>query len=100
VSDVRCFKNLGRKPADGDDTAAARQLVEERTRRSYFRAGGTPIRGRRTGMRRNDIPEQHVIDNTELSQDALHNLALASAAPKPVSCRSDVNGIPLIRAPR
>jgi hypothetical protein len=27
-------------------------------------------------------------------------VAVASAEPVPVSCRSDVNGIPLIRAPR
>ena len=61
------------EPPDGDDPPPARQLVEKRTRRPHLGARRTSIRRRRAGMCRHDVPEQHVVDDTKLAQNALHD---------------------------
>ena len=58
------------------------------------------IRRRRTGMRRHDVPEQHVVRDAEIVEHALHDRRARLGGPAPVSWRSDVKAMPLMRAPR
>jgi hypothetical protein len=51
-------------------------------------------------MRWHDVPEQYVLFEAQLGEDAWTIVALASAGPLPVSWRSEVKGIPETRAPR
>ncbi len=62
------------------------------------RVGGA-VRRRRAGMGRNDVPEEDASARPSSASTRCTIVAVASAGPSPVSCRSDVNGIPEMRAP-
>jgi hypothetical protein len=64
-------ENVGCKPSDRDDPAAAGELVEKWTRGAHLSARGQAVRGRRPRMRRHDVPEQDVVLDPELAQDAV-----------------------------
>jgi len=100
MTHVRRVEHVGGKPSDGDDAPAAGELVQERTRGAHLSTRGQPVRGHRSRMRRHDIPEQNVVLDPELAQDAVDDRRSRLAGPLPVSWRSEVNGKPLIRAPR
>ena len=50
-----------------------RQLVEERPGRAYLRARRPPVRRSRAWMRRHDVPQQHVVLDSELAEHAVHD---------------------------
>lgn len=51
-------------------------------------------------MGRADIPEEDAVGNASSASTRWTIVAVASAGPAPVSWRSEVNGMPEIRAPR
>jgi hypothetical protein len=73
MTHVRRTKNVGCEPPNRDNAASARELVEERTRGAHLSARGQPVRRRRPGMRRHDVPEQDVLLDPELAQDTVHD---------------------------
>jgi hypothetical protein len=63
---------VGQTP-DGDRAAAAGKLLQEAHRVTYFDFRGPAVRSRLTGtmrMSRDDVPEQHVLVDTELVERA------------------------------
>ena len=103
VPHVRRASDLLGEPADGDEAAATRDTFEEEDGQFHFAARRPPIGIRTIGlvwMCRDDIPQQDLVLDAELGEDAVDVVALASAGPRPVSWRSDVNGMPETRAPR
>jgi hypothetical protein len=73
MTHVRRAENVGCEPPNRDNAASARELVEERTRGAHLSARGQPVRRRRPGMRRHDVPEQDVLLDPELAQDTVHD---------------------------
>ena len=72
MADVRAAERLVRDAADRDDAAAARELARERQARLDL----APASARRfeplvAGMRRHDVPEQHVVREPELAEHAV-----------------------------
>lgn len=62
-----------RDAADGDDAPPFREGREELEAGDGLRAGRPAIRGRGTRVHRHDVPEQHVVLDPELAQDAMHD---------------------------
>src|SRR3954454_2299717 len=60
-----------RDPADGDDTAPRRQPIDEMKPRRHLRARRRMVRPLRPRVRRHDVPEQHVVADAELREDAV-----------------------------
>ena len=92
-------------------SCAIRPTGTTRRPRASSRANGSPAAisarvGRRferlvAGMGRHDVPEQHVVRERRARRArAWTTVAVASAGPLPVSCRSEVSGIPDTRVPR
>jgi hypothetical protein len=76
MAHVRRFEELLREPADGDDATPVGQLRHEAgalvrlgTRRRAVRAGSAL----QVRVRRHDVPEEHVVREPELGEDALHD---------------------------
>jgi hypothetical protein len=59
------------KAAHRDGTAIDRELVQERQPCSDLESRRAPVRRGRSGMRRDDVPEQHLLLEPELGQDAV-----------------------------
>ena len=101
MPDVRGAQGARREPADGDHPAAVA--------RAPRRTGGR-LRPRRRVGRRLDRSVPGWVGTTFQSSTWSARpssastrctiVAVASAGPRPVSCRSEVNGIPETRAPR
>ena len=103
MADVRRTRRLLREPADCDQPAAARCTLEELEGDIHLDTRRPPIGIRTKGlvrMCRNDVPEQQVVLDAELREDPVDDRRARLGRPRPVSCRSDVNGIPETRAPR
>ncbi len=83
MPDVRSVERLRGEPPDGDDAAAARQLVEERPGGATSRRVGRRLDEARAGMRRHDVPEQDVVLDPELREHAVDDRRgrLGGAAP-------------------
>lgn len=65
-----------RQPADGDGGPADSQMLEKRHGHMYFGRSWPSVRARLARpvrMRRDDIPEQHVLLDVELSEHAMHD---------------------------
>ena len=73
MADVRRVEDGRCQPADGDCNASAGQLVEERGGRRNLLTRGPPVRALAAGMRRDDVPEQHLVLDAELRQHAVHD---------------------------
>jgi hypothetical protein len=65
-------RELGRS-SHRNRTATSSDELEEAQTALHLDAGRRPVRRRRPRMRRNDIPEQNVVGETEPSKDALHD---------------------------
>jgi hypothetical protein len=76
VADVRSVEDGLREPPDRDHAAAAREAVQVREASPDFLARRPPVGIRTTGlvrMRRNDVPEQDVLRQSELGEHAVND---------------------------
>ena len=73
VPDIRRVEDGRGDPPDGDDAAAAGQLVEERSRCAHLTARRPPVRISRPRVRRDDVPQKHIVLEAELAEDAMHD---------------------------
>ncbi len=71
MTDVRRVEHRRRDAADRDHVSAPDELVEIRPRRLDLRARRRAVRRRCAGMRRHDVPEEHVVRDPELAEDAV-----------------------------
>src|SRR5213078_828757 len=71
MSDIRRIENRRSEPADGDRDTFAGQLLEERGSRLDFRSRRAPVRGLAAGMRRHDVPQEHLVLDAELREHAV-----------------------------
>src|SRR4051794_22942462 len=71
MADVRRVEDGRGQPPDSDCDATAGQLVEERGGRRDFVSRGPPIRGLIAGMRRDYVPEEHLVLDAELGEHAV-----------------------------
>src|SRR4030095_13175435 len=65
-----------RQPADGDGSPGDGEILEERHGHMYFGRSWPSVRARLAPlvrMRRDDVPEQHVLLDVELSEDAMND---------------------------
>src|SRR5438132_2454392 len=69
MADIRGSRGPGGEPADGHDPASEGQFLEEGTRGVDFDAYRAPVRGRRPGMRRDDVPAERL--ELQFREDAL-----------------------------
>ena len=101
MADVRHVEHLGRDTPDGDRPAgrASARRGTGGTRRSRRGSGGgsTPPSPDASGT---TFQSRTSFSTPSSARTRCTIVALASAGPVPVSCRSDVNGMPLTRAPR
>jgi hypothetical protein len=95
MPDVRSVERRLGDAADGEHAAATCELAGERQARLDLRTRRRSVRGGGAGMRRDDVPEEDGVRKLELGK-----YAVASPGGCPVSCRSDVKGMPETRAPR
>src|SRR3954464_4382429 len=71
VPDIRGLEDLGRQPADGDRDASSGQLVKERRCGLDLGSRRPAVRCLAAGMRRYDVPKQHVVRDAELREHAM-----------------------------
>ena len=71
MAHVGAAKRLVGDPPDGDHAAAACELARERHPRCDLTARRTAIRALAAGMRRDDVPEQDLVRETELGESAV-----------------------------
>jgi hypothetical protein len=91
MPDVGSARDTCRKAADGEDPAALRQLLQERSRGLHFGARGPPVRARRAGVRRNDVPAEGL--ESQLPEDTADDrgAGLPRAAPRQLALRGEGN---------
>ena len=73
MANIRSFESGGGEPADGDRSAPSDQLVEERLRGFDLGSGRPAVRRRCPGMRGHDVPEQHLVLDSELREHAVND---------------------------
>ena len=103
MANVRLAERPLGEPPDGDDAAAVRQALEEgRGLSTSARVGRRFVAGGRDGVDVSGTTFQQSASSSSPSSASTRwtIVAVASAGPRPVSCRSEVNGIPETRAPR
>src|SRR5438105_3063586 len=83
MADVRCAGDLLGEPADGDDPPTGHERGEEAAGVVDLGPGRRPVRARRSGMRRHDVPEQHLLLEPELVQDAVDDRRGRLGRPRP-----------------
>ena len=71
MADVRAAEDAVGHAADGDCAAARGELAQERQPALDLGAGGPAIRGRRARVRRDDVPEEDIVLDAELGEDAV-----------------------------
>ena len=71
MPDIRSSGGASREPADGDQAAALRELLEEGPRGEDLEPGRTPVRRLRPRVGGHDVPAQGV--QLELGEDPLHD---------------------------
>jgi len=71
MPDIRSSGGASREPADGDQAAALRELLEEGPRGEDLEPGRTPVRRLRPRVGRHGVPAQGV--QLELGEDPLHD---------------------------
>ena len=71
MPDIRSSGGASREPADGDQAAALRQLLEEGPRGEDLEPGRTPVRRLRPRVGGHDVPAQGV--QLEFGEDPLHD---------------------------
>jgi len=71
MPDIRSSGGASREPADGDQAAALRELLEEGPRGEDLEPGRTPVRRFRPRVGRHGVPAQGV--QLELGEDPLHD---------------------------
>src|SRR4051812_11019910 len=96
MADVRRAGDALRQPADGDDTAALRELDQERQRRRHLgrrRAAVRPRRGGPVRVRRHHVPAEDVGLDAELGEraadDGRRRLGRAGAGQLPLGGERD-----------
>lgn len=73
VANVWAAEPPVREPADRDDAATVRELGEEGSPLVDLYAGGPPVRRLRPRMRWHEVPEQDVVLEPELGEDAVND---------------------------
>src|SRR6266566_6703169 len=93
MANVRCVERGGGETADGDRDPSAGQLVEERSGRLDLGPRRTPVEGLAAGMRRDDVPEQHVVLDAELRKHAVNDRRgrLGRAVPRELALGGEGN---------
>src|SRR5438105_4793732 len=96
MADVRRPEDRGREPPDGDDVAPAGQLDEERQRGGDLLLPGPAVRPVRAGMGRDDVPEQYIVFEPELGEDAVDDRRGRLGGPRPgqLPLRGEGNAAP------
>ncbi len=73
VADVRPAEPALGEAADGDQAPAGRELGEKRRRVVDLSAGGRAVRALGPGMRGDEVPEEDVVGDAELVEDAVND---------------------------
>ena len=73
VAYVEAAERFVREPPRGDDTAADREATGKRKAGCDLGARGRAVPSYVSGMRRHDVPEQDVLLELELAENAVHD---------------------------
>jgi len=70
---MEAAERFGCQPPDGDDAPADRESVGKLDARCDLGTRGSAVSQRVSGMRRDDVPEEHVMLQSELVEHAVHD---------------------------
>jgi hypothetical protein len=102
MANVGSAERAFREASDGKHATALGDPLDERQPGCDLCGGRAAVRrrdARAVRMRRHEVPEQHVAAIPSSASVRWTIVALSSAGPMPVSCRSEVNAIPETLAP-